>query len=72
MQKEGIYKEVERDYINYALHFSLWNLNTLAEPTHQKLYDKLKNEWRQDLGVAGKDREYFYNKKEFDEYTKLF
>ena len=72
LQKEGIYKEVERDYINYALHFSLWNLNTLAEPTHQKLYDKLKNEWWQDLGVAGKDREYFYNKKEFDEYKKLF
>lgn len=72
LQKEGIYKEVERDYINYALHFSLWNLNTLAEPTHQKLYDKLKNEWWKDLGVAGKDREYFYNKKEFDEYKKLF
>ena len=44
---EGIYKELEKDYINYALHFSLWNLNTLAEPTYSKLYDKLKNEWWQ-------------------------
>lgn len=42
LKTEGIYEEVERDYINYALHFALWNLNTLAEPTHQKLFDKLK------------------------------
>ena len=72
LKQEGIYREVEKDYINYALHFTLWNLNTLAEPTHQKLFEKLKNEWWQDLGVAGKGREYFYNKKEFDQYEKLF
>ena len=72
LKQEGIYQEVEKDYINYALHFALWNLNTLAEPTHQKLFEKLKNEWWQDLGVAGKGREYFYNKKEFDQYEKLY
>lgn len=72
LKKEVIYDEVEKDYINYALHFALWNLNTLAEPTHQKLFDKLKNEWWKDLGVQGKPRDYFYNKKEFDQYEKLF
>ncbi len=72
LKKEGIYREVEKDYINYALHFALWNLNTLAEPTHQKLFDKLKNEWWKDLGVEGKTRDYFYNKKEFEQYEKLF
>lgn len=72
LKAEGIYEETERDYINYALHFALWNLNTLAEPTHQKLFDKLKNEWWKDLGVEGKSKEYFYNKKEFEQYEKLF
>lgn len=72
LKKEGIYEEVEKDYINYALHFALWNLNTLAEPTHQKLFEKLKNEWWKDLGVEGKPRDYFYNKKEFEQYEKLF
>lgn len=72
LKAEGIYKELEKDYINYALHFALWNLNTLAEPTHQKLFDKLKNEWWKDLGVEGKDKDYFYNKKEFEQYEKLF
>lgn len=68
---EGIYKELEKDYINYALHFSLWNLNTLAEPTYSKLYDKLKNEWWQELGVADKSSAYFYNKKEYEQLEKI-
>lgn len=68
---EGIYNELEKDYINYALHFSLWNLNTLAEPTYSKLYDKLKNEWWQELGVADKDSGYFYNKKEYEQFAKI-
>lgn len=37
LQKDGIFEEVEKDYINYALHFSLWNLRTIAEPTYTKL-----------------------------------
>lgn len=69
--KENLYGELERDYINYALHFSLWNYNTLSEPTKSKLKDKLKNEWFKELGIADKNRAYFYNKREFDEYQKI-
>ncbi len=72
LKSEGIYNELEKDYINYALHFSLWNLRTLAKPTYNTLYDKLKNEWWKDLGIEGKDKSYFYNKKEYEEYEKLF
>ena len=72
LKDEGIYEEVEKDYINYALHFSLWNLNTLAKPTYDTLFNKLKDEWWQDLGVADKPSSYFYNKKEYEQYQKLF
>lgn len=68
---EGIYEEVEKDYINYALHFSLWNLNTIAQPTYDRLLDKLTNEWWAELGIAGKDKSYFYNKKEFEQYEEI-
>ena len=71
LQAEGIYKETEKDYINYALHAVLWNINTLAEPTRSKLIDKLKQEWFEDLGIAGKSENYFYNKKEYKQYKKL-
>lgn len=68
---ENLYAEMEQDYINYALHFSLWNLNTLAEPTYTKLKEKLCQEWFEKLGIKGKKQEYFYNRKEFEQYEQL-
>ena len=71
LREENLYKELEKDYINYALHFSLWNYNTLSEPTKTKLKDKLRGEWFRELGVEGKSKEYFYNKQEFEQYQKI-
>ena len=71
MISEGLYREVEKDYINYALHFSLWNIRTLAEPTKSMLIKKMKTEWFDDLGISDKNEEYFYNKKEYKEYKSL-
>jgi glycosyltransferase involved in cell wall biosynthesis len=68
---ENIYWELEQDYINYALHFSLWNLRTLAEPTHTMLREKLVDEWFESLGIKGKPESYFYNKGEYADYLEL-
>ncbi|MBM6854701.1 glycosyltransferase family 2 protein [Mediterraneibacter glycyrrhizinilyticus] len=71
LQEEGIFKETEKDYINYALHSTLWNINTLAEPTRSKLIDKMNSEWFEALGIKGKPEDYFYNKKEYKQYKKI-
>lgn len=71
LKNEGIYEEVERDYINYALHFSLWNLNTLAEPTKTLLKEKLLKEWFRELGITGRNENYFYIKSEYQQYIQL-
>lgn len=71
LKDEGIFWELEKDYINYALHFSLWNLNTLAEPSQSLLKEKLLSEWFTELGITGKPREYFYNQSEYAQYLKL-
>ena len=71
LKSEGLYDELENDYINYALHFSLWNIRTLAEPTRSRLIEKMKAQWFSDLGIAGKPGDYFYNQKEFKEYERL-
>lgn len=68
---EDIFWELEQDYINYALHFSLWNLNTLAEPTHQLLQDKLCSEWFAEFGIVGKPESYFHNRKEYAQFAQL-
>ena len=71
LKSEGLYDELEKDYINYALHFSLWNIRTLAEPTRSRLIEKMKAQWFSDLVIAGKPGDYFYNQKEFKEYERL-
>lgn len=71
LKAEGLYEELEKDFINYALHFSLWNIRTLAEPTKSMLIQKMENEWFAELGILGKDEKYFYNKHEYKEYCRL-
>ena len=68
---EDIYWELERDFINYALHFSLWNLKTLASPTRELVRDRLCEEWFDDLGITGKPPEYFYDKEEYRDYLDV-
>lgn len=71
LKDENIYWKLEQDFINYALHFSLWNLRTLAEPTKQLLKEQLCKEWFKELGIAGKEKSYFYNQSEYEEYLKV-
>ena len=72
LQDENIYWELEQDFINYALHFSLWNLRTLAAPTKQMLQEKLCNAWFNELGISKQEASYFYNKEEYKEYLTIY
>ena len=72
LKKENLWMELEKDYINYALHFTMWNYDTLAEPTKGILKERLTEKWLEDLGISDKKREDFYNKKEYDHYVKEF
>ena len=51
--EEKRYTELEKDFINYALHSCLWNYNTLAEPTKSMLKEKLNAESR--ISVRARD-----------------
>jgi glycosyltransferase involved in cell wall biosynthesis len=67
----GKYYELEQDFINYALHFSLWNLNTIHGEKKKVLYEKLRKEWFYDLKIAGHSQTYFYDKKEYAKYLEI-
>lgn len=71
LKSENLYWELEQDFINYALHFSLWHLNSLAEPSHMLLKRKLRSAWFADLGITGKPRSYFYNQNEYAQFEQL-
>lgn len=67
----GLYCELEQDFVNYALHFSLWNYRTIQGEKKKELYRILKRKWFRELGIAGRGKEYFYNKGEYKEYREI-
>lgn len=71
LKEYGLYWELEQDFVNYALHFSLWNVETIQGAKRQILYDKLKTEWFLELGIDGKPAKYFYNKAEYKKYCRM-
>ena len=62
---------IEQDYINYALHFSLWHLETITGPKKKVLFNKLKEEWFEEFGIKSLSEECFYNKTEYGKYKVI-
>lgn len=71
LEQYGLYWELEQDFINYALHFSLWNVETIQGSKKKILYDKLKTEWFSELGIDDKPKKYFYNQAEYKKYCYM-
>lgn len=71
MIRLGLYERYERDYLNYFVHLSLWNLNTLKEPTHTKLETRLREEWFREMGCTGHPAEYYYDQREYRRYCEV-
>lgn len=71
LKKWDLYDRFEQDYLNYCIHFSLWNLNTLKEPVRTQLAEILRTEWFAELGVTKYPQSFFYNRYEYNCYLKL-
>lgn len=71
LKEKRLYEELKKDFVNYAVHFSLWNLNTITGDCYEKLYTKLHEEWFEELEVTGHDEDYFYNKTEYKQLADI-
>lgn len=68
LENMHIYDEVMQSFVNYALHFSFWNMDTLTGISLVNLYNALRNEWFEALDIKGEPKEYFYSPEEFERY----
>lgn len=62
MKQKGLFERFERDFVNYCLHFSLWQLETLKGRSYILLYEQLRKYWLKNLEILDKPKEYFYDK----------
>lgn len=71
LYKAGQYSLYENHFINYALHFVIWNLNNLDHKAGALLFRKLKEGWFEELKISGKESDCFHDKNEYNYYTKI-
>jgi glycosyltransferase involved in cell wall biosynthesis len=66
-----LWPELERQFIDYAVNFINWHLRTLNPKSKTEAGKHLRGEWGRELGITGKNRSYFYDPNEYDEYLEL-
>ncbi len=71
LRREGLFDRFERDFVNYCVSFSLWNLFTLPWPSQEVVFYLLKHAWLQELGVTGHDESYFDNSGQYREICQV-
>ncbi|MCD8142272.1 MAG: glycosyltransferase [Clostridiales bacterium] len=67
----ALYDRFEQDFVNYSLHFAIWNLSTLKGPAYYRLHDRMREEWAEDLGLTCHDASYFYEQDEYEQLQVL-
>ena len=71
LKEAGLYARFEQDFVNFSLNFLLWNLETIPWPAHEVLFYKLKLIWLNELNVAGREKEYFYEPQEYERLVRI-
>ena len=65
------YKLVEQSFVNWAVHFLLWNVRTLKDSSKEKLMEEIRAKYSKTLEFASYKPEYFYDKKEYQEFLAI-
>ena len=66
LEKLGLFKRFERDYINYCLYFSLWQMTTVSAEAGARIWRSLTEKWFDDLGITGRPKGYFYHPDHYE------
>jgi len=69
--RSGVYPEVERSFINRALNFSIWNLNTIKGDKKKKVYRLIRNNILREFSIDQHKREYFYNGGDYNKLVEI-
>lgn len=62
---------VEQSFINWSLHFLLWNVYTLQDSSRDKLIAEMKNQYFEILELPKYSKTYFYDQSEYWEYLQI-
>ena len=69
--KRKQYTLVEQSFINWALHFLLWNVHTMQGQSKEMLIMAMREQYFEELGLSKYSRSFFYNQNEYREYLQI-
>lgn len=80
LENMGIYRYVERGFLNWVVHFSFWNLDTIEGKAYKNVYELLREKCFYELGMDKKAEGFYTSRRyyerihevldtEFDEYV---
>ena len=67
----GIYDDYEKYFINFALRRCIWNLTTIQEKEAALLFDRLREEWFDDLGIRDYGAGFFDEPKDYEQLVLI-
>lgn len=67
----GVYKKVERAFVNWVLNFVLWYVRTEPYPLKNYLYLLLKGAIFNEFNINGHEQGYFINKEDYELYLTV-
>lgn len=62
----GIYEETEKGFLDWALHFCFWNLDTIDGEAYEKVYDLIVGECDQKFGFTKHARDSYAQPELYD------
>ncbi len=65
------YERFRRSFVNWALNFSLWQIDTLSPSVSRQLKERCREEYFDRLDITGHDRDYFYQRSEYERMTEI-
>lgn len=69
--RRNLYEKVEQSFVNWTIHFLLWNIYTLDKKTKAYLMDAIQQKCENILQIEKYTAEYFYDSKEYYEFLKI-
>ncbi len=67
----GSYGELEKGFVNWALHFCFWNLDTIEGAAYEKVYDLICGTCDEDFGFLSHTRDFYAQPELYDRLAQM-
>ena len=69
---KSVYSDLERDFINYAVPFSIWNMETLGGRAFLTVFTRLKESFFPEIKAFGREKGYIRDSRTGEQLEKIY